>query len=120
MQRPVWRAMSRTALLVLLAEVLLTAMAQAAPLPNVGAVVTIEVDYFGCRSIDDLARVVNLDWVKNDKVASIEYGTQHCIVLHKGERFSVQDTSAVRGSVCLRLPTSRECVWTNAQMLKAE
>jgi hypothetical protein len=113
------RAMSKT-VLVLLGGVLLTAIAQAAPLPSPGAVVTMDVDYFGCRSLDDLSHVVNLDWVKNDKIASIEYGTQHCVVLHQGERFMVQDASAVRSAVCLRQqPRSSDCVWTNAQMIKS-
>ena len=111
--------MSRMVVLVLL--VLLTAIAQAAPLPTVGGLATMDVDYFGCRALEDLARVINLDWVKNDKVASLEYGTQHCVVLHQGERLIVQDASAVQGAVCLRQqPRSSECVWTNAQMLKPQ
>ena len=119
MLRSMSGAMSK-AVLVLLGGVLLTAIAQAAPLPSVGAVVTMDADYFGCRSLDDLAQVVNFDWVKNDKIKSIEYGTQHCTVLHQGERFIVQDASAVRSAVCLRQqPRSAECLWTNAQMIKS-
>jgi hypothetical protein len=93
--------------------------AHAAPLPEIGAVVTMDADFFGCRALDDLARVVNLDWVKNDKAGATAYGAQHCIVLKQGQRFSVADVSVVQGAVCVRQePRSRECIWTNAQMLK--
>jgi hypothetical protein len=116
---PMSRAMCRKIVGVLVGEVLLVAAAQAAPLPNVGATVTMDSDYFGCQSLNDLAHVVTLDWVQNNKIASIEYGTQHCIVLHKNEQYNVQDSSAVRGAVCLRQGRN-QCYWTNAQMIKAQ
>ena len=114
------RTIFRKILVILACQAALGGIALAAPLPAVGAVVTMDIDFFGCRALDDLARVINLDWVKNDKIASIEYGTQHCVVLHQGERFMVQDASAVRSAVCLRQqPRSSDCVWTNAQMIKS-
>lgn len=91
---------------------------RAAPLPKVNALVTMDADFFGCRSLADLARIVNLDWVKNDKGASTSYGNQHCVVLHKGDQYMVRDVSVVQGAVCLRENRSPECYWTNAQMLK--
>ena len=50
--------------------------------------------------------------------SSIAYGREHCIVLHKGGQFKVQDESVLHGAVCLSLLRSSECYWTNAQMLK--
>jgi len=111
------RTVFRKTIAVLVAEVLLTATPRAAPLPDVGALVTMGSDYFGCHALEDLARVINLDWVKNDKIASIEYGKQHCIVLHKDDKFNVQDSSSIQGAVCLRAWRARECFWTSAQML---
>jgi hypothetical protein len=98
---------------------LLSGAAPASPLPNIGAAVTMDAEFFGCQSLDDLARVVNLDWVKNDKEASMAYGKQHCIVLRKGDQFSVQAVSVVLGAVCLRQGRSGDCYWTSAQVLKS-
>ncbi len=113
-----WRKISRKSLLVLISAVLPSGVAHALPLPDVNTVVTMGADFFGCRSLSDLARVVNLDWVQNDKEASSAYGKQHCIVLQKGDQFKVQDVSVVQGAVCLRRLHSSECYWTNSQMLK--
>ncbi len=113
-----WRNIFRTTLVALGSALLLTAAAPAAPLPKVNAVVTMAEDFFGCRALGDLARVENLEWVKNDKNASTAYGKEHCVVLHKGAEFKVQEVSAVLGAVCLRETRSSECYWTNAQMLK--
>ncbi len=109
---------STTTLLVVLCEVLLSGATHAAPLPNINTIVTIDADYFGCRALDDLARVMNLDWVKNDKEAASAYGQEHCTALHKGDQFKVRDVSVVHGAVCLSQGASSECFWTNAQMLK--
>ena len=80
-----------------------------------------DADFFGCKALDDLARIINLDWVKNDKAGSVSYGAQHCAVLKQGERFLVQDVSIVQGAVCLKQqPRAQECLWTNAQMLKSQ
>ncbi len=116
---PMWRNMFRTTLLALISGVLLSGGADAAPLPKTNEVVTMAEDFFGCRALGDLARVVNLDWVKNDKQASIAYGKEHCTILHKGDEFKVQEVSVVQGAVCLRQLRSSECYWTNAQMLKS-
>ena len=105
-------------LVILVGEGLPGGAGRAAPLPKVNAVVTMDADFFGCHSLDDLARIVTLDWVKNDKGASTSYGNQHCVVLHKGDQFMVRDVSVVQGAVCLRENRSSECYWTNAQMLK--
>jgi len=113
-----WHRILRKALFAFISEVLLSGAAHASPLPNIGAVVTMDVEFFGCTSLDDLVRVVNLDWVQNDKEASIAYGKQHCIRLRKGDQFRVQDVSVVQGAVCLRQAPSSDCYWTNAQMLK--
>jgi hypothetical protein len=113
------RQISSKTLLVVVSGVLLSGAARAAPHPNVNAVVTMDADFFGCQSLGDLARVVNLDWVQNNKEASITYGRQHCIVLHKGDQFKVQEMSVLQGAVCLRQPNSSDCYWTNAQMLKS-
>ena len=94
-----WRDIARTALLAVVGGLLLVDAAPAAPLPSVNAVVTMDTDFFGCRSLDDLTHVVNLDWVKNDKDASTAYGKHNCIVLQKGDQYRVQDVSAVRGAV---------------------
>jgi hypothetical protein len=111
----------RKILIILASQAVLSGVSQAAPLPNVGALVTMDTDFFGCRAIEDLARVINLDWVKNDKVASLSYGAQHCVVLHQGERLIVQDVSIVQGAVCLKQqPRTQECLWTNAQMIKSQ
>jgi len=109
---------SRTTLLAFLSEVLLSGAAHAAPLPNIGAMVTMDVEFFGCRSLDDLAHVVNLEWVRNDKDAATAYGKEHCIVLRKGDELKVQSVSAVQGAVCLRQLRSSTCYWTSAQALK--
>jgi len=105
-------------LLAFLGEVLLSGAVQAAPLPKTGDVVTMDVEFFGCRSLDDLARVVNLDWVQKNTEASNAYGKEHCIVLHKGDQLRVQDESSVQGAVCLRPTNSSACYWTSAQALK--
>jgi len=97
---------------------LLSGAPHAAPLPSSNTIVTMDEEYFGCRAIDDLARVVNLDWVKNDKEAASAYGQEHCITLHKGDQFRVRDVSVIHGAVCLIRPGSTDCYWTNAQMLK--
>ena len=113
-----WRTASAKTVLAFIGEVLLSGAAQAAPLPNIGEMVTMDVEFFGCRSLDDLARVVNLDWVHNDKEAAAAYGKQHCIVLRKGDELKVQNVSAVQGAVCLRQLRTSECYWTSAQVLK--
>ena len=110
---------SRTTLFAAISEVLLSGSPYAAPLPKINAVVTMDVDFFGCHSIDDLARVVNLDWVKNDKAGSVAYASEHCVVLHKGDRFTVRDLSSVYGAVCVRQAQSSDCYWTSAQVLKS-
>ena len=102
-----------------ISEVLLSGSPNAAPLPKIDAIVTMDEDYFGCHSIDDLGRVVNLDWVKNDKAGSVAYASDHCVALHKGDQFKVQDLSSVHGAVCLRQAQSSDCYWTNAQVLKS-
>jgi hypothetical protein len=110
---------SNTARLAVVGGVLLLIGApHAAPLPSSNAIVTIDEDYFGCRALDDLARVVNLDWVKNDKEAASAYGREHCIVLHKGDQFRVREGSVLHGAVCLSRAGSADCYWTNAQILK--
>ena len=108
----------RAAVFVAVSEVLLSGAPHAAPLPNINSLVTMDAEFFGCQSLADLNRVVNLDWVKNDKEASSAYGREHCIVLRKGEQFKVQDISVVQGAVCLIRIGSSGCYWTNAQMLK--
>lgn len=113
-----WNNISRTTVFAVVSEILLSGAPRAAPLPSINALVTMDEDFFGCRSLADLGRVVNLDWVKNDKQAATAYGREHCIVLHKGDQFKVQDESAVQGAVCLRQIRSSECYWTNAQMLR--
>ena len=117
-----WRKTSTKTLLAFLSELVLSGAAHAAPLPKIGETVTMEVEFFGCRSLDDLARVVNLDWVKNDKDAAAAYGKEHCIVLRKGDEFGVQGLSAVQGAVCLRPARSAapECYWTSAQQLTGQ
>ena len=114
-----WRKASAKTLLAFIGEVLLSEAAHAAPLPNVGELVTMDVEYFGCRSLDDLAHVVNLDWVHNDKDAATAYAKGHCIVLRKGDQLKVQNVSAVQGAVCLRQLRTSECYWTSAQVLKS-
>ncbi len=109
---------STTTLLVVLCGVLLSGATHAAPLPNITTIVTMDEDYFGCRALADLARVVNLDWIMDDKEASSAHGREHCIALHKGDQFKVRDVSVVHGAVCLSQGASPECFWTNAQMLK--
>ncbi|HUI94768.1 MAG TPA: hypothetical protein VLX44_03355 [Xanthobacteraceae bacterium] len=113
-----WQKASAKTLSALIGVVLLSGAAHAAPLPNIGELVTIDVAYFGCRSLDDLAHVVNLDWVRNDKDAATAYGKEHCVVLRKGDQLKVQDVSAVQGAVCLRQLRTSECHWTSAQVLK--
>lgn len=113
-----WHNISRTAVSVVLSELLLSGAPHAAPLPSIDTLVTMDEDFFGCRSLADLGRVVNLDWVRHDKQASTAYGREHCIVLHKGDQLKVQDASVVQGAVCLRQANASECYWTNAQMLK--
>lgn len=113
-----WHEMSGKVVCALVGVIVLTGAARAAPLPNVNAVVTMAADFFGCRALSDLTRVVTLDWVQNDKAASAAYGNEHCAVLRKGDQFRVEAVSVVRGAVCLRENRSSECYWTNAQMLK--
>src|SRR5262249_2154607 len=110
--------MSRMTPFVVIVAVILGGASHAAPLPSINTVVTMDGDFFGCWDLADLARVVNLDWVKNDKKASSAYGRERCIVLHKGEQFKVQDASVLQGAVCLSRASSSDCYWTNAQMLK--
>jgi hypothetical protein len=112
--------LSRMTLFAAISEILLSGGSpHAAPLPKIDAVVTMNEDFFGCHSIDDLGHVVNLDWVKNDKAGSVAYASDHCVVLHKGDQFKVQNLSSVHGAVCLRRTQSSDCYWTNAQMLKS-
>ena len=111
--------MFRTMVFVVISEVLLSGASHAAPLPSINALVTMDDDFFGCSSPADLARVVNLGWVKNDKEGATAYGREHCVVLHKGDQFRVHDVSVVQGAVCLQQTNSSECYWTNAQMLKS-
>jgi hypothetical protein len=119
MQRAMSRTVFRKMLVVLACQSALSGIARAAPLPAVGSLVTMDADFFGCRALDDLARIINLDWVKNDKAGAISYGAQHCVALHQGDRLIVQDVSIVQGAVCLKQqPRTQECLWTNAQMLK--
>jgi hypothetical protein len=113
-----WRRISAKTLLAFLGEVVLSGATPAAPLPKIGDVVTMDVDFFGCRSLDDLAHVVNLDWVQKDTAASNAYGKAHCVVLHQGDQLRVQDLSSVQGAVCLRPTGSASCYWTTAQALK--
>lgn len=113
-----WREMSGKAVCALVSVILLTGAAQAAPLPDVNAVVTMAADFFGCRALSDLTHIITLDWVKNDKTASVAYGNEHCALLRKGEQLKVEAVSVVRGAVCLREGRSSECYWTNAQMLR--
>jgi len=110
--------MSGKPVCALVSVMVLSGAAHAAPLPDVNALVTMAADYFGCRALSDLTRVVTLDWVKNDKTASAAYGNQHCAVLRKDEQFRVEAVSVVRGAVCLRERRSSECYWTSGQMLK--
>ena len=113
------RTIFRTLLVIFACQAALGGTARAAPLPAVGALVTMDVDFFGCKALDDLARIINLDWVKNDKAGAISYGAQHCVALHQNDRFIVQDVSIVQGAVCVKQqPRTQECLWTNAQMLK--
>lgn len=111
---------STTTLFIVISEVLLSSASHAAPLPNINTTVTMDGEFFGCRALADLAlgTLENLDWVKNDKEASSAYGRAHCIVLHKGDQFEVQNESALHGAVCLSQNPSSDCYWTNAQMLK--
>ena len=109
----------RTTLLAVIGEVALCGAPHAEPLPVINTVVTMDADFFGCHSIDDLSRVVSLDWVKNDKAGSIAYGRDHCVVLHKGDQFKVQNLSSVHGAVCLRQTPFSDCYWTNAQMVRS-
>lgn len=53
-----------------------------------------------------------------NKGASTTYGREHCIVLHKGDQFKVQDESVVQGAARVRQTPAPDCYWTNAQMLK--
>ncbi len=77
-----------------------------------------DADFFGCQSLADLARLVDLQWVKNEKEAATAYGRAHCTILHKGDQLKVQDVSSIYGAVCLREPHFLRCYWTSAQMLK--
>ena len=113
-----WHEMSGKVVCALVSMIVLTGAAQAAPLPDVNAIVTMAADFFGCRALSDLTQVITLDWVKNDKTASAAYGNEHCAVLRKGEQFRVDAVSVVRGAVCLRERRSSECYWTSAQVLK--
>jgi hypothetical protein len=111
--------MTRAPVLVIIGAILLRGASHAAPLPSINALVTIDEEFFGCSSLADLARVVNLDWVKNDKAGATAYGREHCIVLHKGDQYRVHDVSVAQGAVCLRQTNSSDCYWTNAQLLKS-
>lgn len=113
-----WPKFATKTALAFICDVVLSGAPPAAPLPKIGAIVTMDVQFFACRSLDDLAHVVNLDWVKNDQDAAVTYGNQHCIVLHKGDELKVQDVSVVQGAVCLRQLRASQCNWTSAQVLK--
>jgi hypothetical protein len=109
---------STTALVLVLGQVLLSGAPHAAPLPTMNTLVIMDEDFVGCRALADLARVVNLDWIMNDKEAAGAFETEHCITLHKGDQFRVRDVSVVHGAVCLSQTRSSDCYWTSAQMLK--
>ena len=63
--------------------------------------VSMGTDFWGCKKLDDLDKVIDFGGIKKDKAAAASYGYAHCIWLAEGGEYWAENASLLSNGVCL-------------------